>query len=306
MVFISNVYLCVLFFLFCFILFFQYVHKVILVTTMLDLVSLTAMAVNYTRAQTQRGPLTSQGWNIHSDHRCCISARRWTTQLGGSIEGADLRITFGYRYHVRLDRKQVRNAEASVDNDFTILSFLKQMKKVHIYQVFPRSALLWLLGFQLFFLDERWWNTIANCSVSLKSDLTLAKRAHISPSVLLRGIFTVTFQICVRRPRFTFKSCREFGYLEGKKKCRAAVWPHMKSLSDVSIPIGLREEKKGPSLGFARSDKKHNISSAICTTFNNTFLFFVCFFLKRNAKEFIFVIVRGALFHLNGIEQTPQ
>lgn len=49
-------------FLFVFIsnVFFLYVHKVILVTTMLDQFSLTAMAVNYTRAQTQHGPLTSQ------------------------------------------------------------------------------------------------------------------------------------------------------------------------------------------------------------------------------------------------------
>lgn len=302
MVFISNVYLCVLFFLFCFILFFQYVHKVILVTTMLDLVSLTAMAVNYTRAQTQRGPLTSQGWNIHSDHRCCISARRWTTQLEGSIEGADFRITFGNRYHVRLDRKRARNAEASVDNDFTILSFLIQMKKVHIYQVFPRNAQLWLLGFQLFFLDERWWNTIANCSVSLKSDLTLAKSAHISPSVLLRGIFTVTFQIWVRRPRFTFKSCREFGYLEGKKMMKSS-WNHCQT---SVFPSGWGRRRRDHHSGLYALIK--NTTSLVLSVQHSTtrFSFLSVFFLKRNAKEFIFVIIRGALFHLNGIEQTPQ
>lgn len=44
--------------------FFLSVHKVILVTTMLDQFSLTAMAVNYTRAQTQHGPLTSQRFVI--------------------------------------------------------------------------------------------------------------------------------------------------------------------------------------------------------------------------------------------------
>ena len=49
--FISNVFY---FFIFL------SVHKVILVTTMLDQFSLTAMAVNYTRAQTQHGPLISQ------------------------------------------------------------------------------------------------------------------------------------------------------------------------------------------------------------------------------------------------------
>lgn len=53
-------YFCLCLFLMCFSFFFLYVHKVILVTTMLDQFSLTAMAVNYTRAQTQHDPLTSQ------------------------------------------------------------------------------------------------------------------------------------------------------------------------------------------------------------------------------------------------------
>lgn len=51
-------------FLMHFIFIFLSVHKVILVTTMLDQFSLTAMAVNYTRAQTQHGPLTSQRFVI--------------------------------------------------------------------------------------------------------------------------------------------------------------------------------------------------------------------------------------------------
>lgn len=45
--------------------FFLDFHKVILVTTMLDQFSLTAMAVNYTRAQTQHGPLASQRFVIN-------------------------------------------------------------------------------------------------------------------------------------------------------------------------------------------------------------------------------------------------
>lgn len=57
-----DYFVCVYLFLMRFILifFFLSVHKVILVTTMLDQFSLTAMAVNYTRAQTQHGPLISQ------------------------------------------------------------------------------------------------------------------------------------------------------------------------------------------------------------------------------------------------------
>ena len=51
--FISNAFYFLLYF------FLSVVHKVILVTTMLDQFSLTAMAVNYTRAQTQHGPLAS-------------------------------------------------------------------------------------------------------------------------------------------------------------------------------------------------------------------------------------------------------
>lgn len=53
------VYLFLMRFIFYCIFFLSVVHKVILVTTMLDQFSLTAMAVNYTRAQTQRGPLAS-------------------------------------------------------------------------------------------------------------------------------------------------------------------------------------------------------------------------------------------------------
>lgn len=68
---------CVLF-LMCF---FLYFHKVILVTTMLDQFSLTAMAVNYTRAQTQHGPLASQRFVINKTIKMSEPARDTPTML---------------------------------------------------------------------------------------------------------------------------------------------------------------------------------------------------------------------------------
>lgn len=98
----------------------------------------------------------------------------------------------------------------------------------------------------------------------------------------------VYFEICHHRGHF----CHQTSNLIGR-------------LFYSHLPVGGVE---GTITQVCALFKKHNISSAICTTFNNTFLLFfvVFFFFNRNAKTIIIIIIRRAFFHLNGIEQTPH
>lgn len=123
--------------------FFFYVHKVILVTTMLDLVSPTAMAVNYTRAQTQlpphhhQSPLPpppegsikhSQRSQVHRQHSSLVTGYKqlikWSNNQLVLNLGGKFYVTFRKGCH---DWKQLSNCGWLCSN-FLICGTLRTFK----------------------------------------------------------------------------------------------------------------------------------------------------------------------------------
>lgn len=139
-------------------------------------------------------------------------------------------------------------------------------------------------------LSDRLSDTLTswqNSHVSLKSTCT-SRSVQMSSSVPSQMIWEL---IWVKRLPFYIQITREEGYLD--KEFILNLSSQSKFLSQTSrrsgrlfyshLPVGGVE---GTVTQVCALFKKHNISSAICTTFNNTFLlFFFVLFFNHNAKN---------------------